>query len=305
MTPFYLRSLSVSVGLHLGILAMMLISPNTTQAVLQADEMSKVPQEMANASAKQPDTIQAVAVDDQEIEQTMQKLQAERQQKHDAEIAEQKRLANEAQKARIAKQNEMKRLQELQKEAEKMKLAQQKMQKEAQEHLKALEKQKKEQEKQLADLKAKQQAEAKKAKKLSQEKAQAEKKQQQEAVKLAQQKAQEDHLAQQKAESLANQQKMAGEVDRYKALIINAIRDQWILPENVNPDLSSQFVIRLAPTGAVLDVRLTRSSGDELLDRSAQAAIYKASPLPVPTDANAFNMFREISLTVRPGNARG
>jgi colicin import membrane protein len=304
MTPFYLRSLSISLALHVGILAMMLISPNNTQAVLQADEMSKVPQEMAKASAKQPETIQAVALDAQEIEQTMQKLQAERQKKHDAEVAEQKRLANEAEKARIAKQNEMKHLQELQKEAEKMKLAQQKMQKEAQEHLKALEKQKKEQEKQLAELKVKQQAELEKAKKLAQEKAQAVKKQQ-EAAKIAQQKAEEDRLAQQKAESLANQQKMAGEVDRYKALIINAIRDQWILPENVNPDLSSQFVIRLAPTGAVLDVRLSRSSGDELLDRSAQAAIYKASPLPVPTDANTFNMFREISLTVRPGNARG
>mgnify|MGYP006282988597 CR=1 FL=1 len=108
-----------------------------------------------------------------------------------------------------------------------------------------------------------------------------------------------------KAQDLANQQRMAGEVDKYKALILNAIRDRWILPENIDPGLSSQFVIRLAPTGAVLDVRLTRSSGDSLLDRSAQAAIYKASPLPVPTDTTTFNMFREISLTVRPSNARG
>ena len=107
------------------------------------------------------------------------------------------------------------------------------------------------------------------------------------------------------SQDVANQQRMAGEVDRYKALILNAIRDRWILPENVDPGLSSQFVIRLAPTGSVLDVRLARSSGDSLLDRSAQAAIYKASPLPVPTDVATFNMFREISLTVRPSNARG
>jgi colicin import membrane protein len=64
-------------------------------------------------------------------------------------------------------------------------------------------------------------------------------------------------------------------------------------------------VIRLAPTGSVLDVHLSRSSGDAILDRSAQAAIYKASPLPVPHDATTFNMFREITLTVRPSNARG
>jgi len=69
--------------------------------------------------------------------------------------------------------------------------------------------------------------------------------------------------------------------------------------------MSSQFRIRLAPDGMVLQVSLTRSSGDPLLDRSAQTAIYKASPLPVPTDAETFNLFRDISLTVRPEQVRG
>ena len=98
---------------------------------------------------------------------------------------------------------------------------------------------------------------------------------------------------------------MSGEVDKYKALIIDSISRQWILPENANGNLSSQFRIRLAPNGAVLDVNLTRSSGDAILDRSAQSAIYKASPLPVPSDPATFNLFRDISLTVRPENARG
>ena len=50
---------------------------------------------------------------------------------------------------------------------------------------------------------------------------------------------------------------------------------------------------------------LIRSSGDPILDRSAQLAIYKASPLPVPHDLVAFNIFKDINLTVRPVNARG
>ena len=111
--------------------------------------------------------------------------------------------------------------------------------------------------------------------------------------------------AEKKAQSLALAQRQAGEVNKYKALILNAIRDRWILPEHIDPGLSSQFAIRLAPTGAVLDVRLTRSSGDPILDRTAQAAIYKASPLPVPVDPVTFGLFREISLTVRPSVARG
>ncbi len=55
----------------------------------------------------------------------------------------------------------------------------------------------------------------------------------------------------------------------------------------------------------VLEVNLMHSSGDSVLDRSAQTAIYKASPLPVPSDPATFELFRDISLTVRPENVRG
>ncbi len=98
---------------------------------------------------------------------------------------------------------------------------------------------------------------------------------------------------------------MSGEIDKYKALILNAISRQWILPEHADSTMSSQFRIRLAPNGTVLEVTLIKSSGDTILDRSAQTAIYKASPLPVPSDPVTFNVFREISLIVRPEQVRG
>src|SRR5690606_13878514 len=79
------------------------------------------------------------------------------------------------------------------------------------------------------------------------------------------------------AQSAERQVRIAGEVNKYKALILNSISRNWILPENVNQGLSSQFRIHLAPNGTVLSVTLLRSSGDSLLDRSAQTAIYKAS----------------------------
>ena len=125
------------------------------------------------------------------------------------------------------------------------------------------------------------------------------------AKEALEQKQQQAAASQQAALTAENNARMAGEVDKYKALIIDSISRQWILPENANGNLSSQFRIRLAPNGAVLDVSLTRSSGDAILDRSAQSAIYKASPLPVPSDPSTFNIFRDISLTVRPENARG
>ena len=98
----------------------------------------------------------------------------------------------------------------------------------------------------------------------------------------------------------AKQTRMMGEVNKYKAMILQAIGRQWILPEHADSRLASKFHIRLAPNGTVLEVSLIHSSGDSLLDRSAQLAIYKASPLPVPVDIATFNIFRDISLTVRP-----
>ena len=109
----------------------------------------------------------------------------------------------------------------------------------------------------------------------------------------------------QQAAARARKAQMMSEAEKFKVLIVTAISKQWILPENVDDSLSSQFHIRLAPDGTVLDVQLAQSSGDSILDRSAQTAIYKASPLPVPTDAQLFEMFRSIRLTVRPENVRG
>ena len=288
MSFSYLRSLLTSVGLHSGLLIMMFWNPQHPQAVLEANQHSKVAEQTATAAP-----IQAVAVDVSEVQQVMKKLQAQKDEARRQEISRQNQLNKEAEKAKAAKVAEMKNLQDLKKQADDMRIQQQKMKLEAAAHLKKIEQEKVEQEKQLAAMKQKQAVEVKRLEKLAHD---------HEEQLLKQQKA---TAAAKQSQDLANQQRMAGEVDRYKALILNAIRDRWILPENVDPGLSSQFVIRLAPTGSVLDVRLARSSGDALLDRSAQAAIYKASPLPVPTDVATFNMFREISLTVRPSNARG
>ena len=298
MDMTYKRSLLVSTGIHLGLLSLLLLNPQSTQPVLEADMHSKLPEQMSHSA---PAPIQAVAVDAKEIETAMQKIEANRQLAKDKELAQQRQLQREAAQAKAAKIAEMKRLQVMQAEAKALQIKQAKMKEAAEKNLQELAKQKKAQEQEIAQMKQKQ---AQEAVRLAKQKVEELQKQKLEKEKvLAQAQAIKD--AQIKAEALAAQLRNAGEVDKYKALILNAIRDQWILPENINPDLSSQFVIRLAPTGAVLDVRLARSSGDLILDRSAQAAIYKASPLPVPHNAQVFNMFREISLTVRPINARG
>jgi colicin import membrane protein len=91
-----------------------------------------------------------------------------------------------------------------------------------------------------------------------------------------------------------------GEMDKYKAKIIHAISQHWIIPEMANKNLNCKLLIRLASQGKVVDVKLVSTSGDIALDRSAMAAVYKASPLPLPTDPQLSDQFREFQLTVRP-----
>jgi colicin import membrane protein len=94
--------------------------------------------------------------------------------------------------------------------------------------------------------------------------------------------------------------KVRGEVNKYKALVQQAISQQWLVPAGVDKTLSSELLIRVAPGGAVLDVQVTKSSGDVALDRSARDAVFKASPLPVPPDEEAFDPFRQFVLKVKP-----
>jgi colicin import membrane protein len=93
-----------------------------------------------------------------------------------------------------------------------------------------------------------------------------------------------------------------GEVNKYKALILQAISEQWIVPLQANKKLMCELMIRLAPGGMVLDVQVTKSSGDPSLDSSARAAVLKASPLPVPKDLSMFEPFRQFVLKVKPEN---
>lgn len=93
-----------------------------------------------------------------------------------------------------------------------------------------------------------------------------------------------------------------GEVNKYKALMMQAISERWVIPIQANKKLYTMLIIRVAPGGMVLDVQITRSSGDAALDSSARAAVFKASPLPVPKDADAFEAFRRFELKMKPEN---
>lgn len=334
LTRSYRIALISAIVLHLSIVALLIFERSTDRPVLVQETRNEAGQTQPQPSEKPQEStpIQAVSVDSQEVMKTVNHLKEERVRQKQAEESRQRALNQQAELARKQRIAEQKHLEQLKNEEETIAIARKKKIEEEQQHLKELAKQKQEQEKKLAEMKQqqiqmqKQQEEAKKLADINKKKADElakanQEKANQEKIALAAQKAnlqkealakaalaqkqQQAAAAQQAVLDAANAARVAGEVDKYKALIINAISQQWILPQNADSTMSSQFRIRLAPNGSVLEVSLTRSSGDPILDRSAQSAIYKASPLPVPNDPTTFNLFRDISLTVRPVNARG
>ena len=93
----------------------------------------------------------------------------------------------------------------------------------------------------------------------------------------------------------ARQRAIDGFVNQIKA----KIRGRANVPDTVSGKPSVQVRIRILPGGEVLDIAVTRSSGNRVYDTAIERAIRSASPLPVP-DANSelFPQFRDLILNI-------
>jgi len=98
---------------------------------------------------------------------------------------------------------------------------------------------------------------------------------------------------------------MQGRINKHSAIILQAIGSQWIKPDGVKDGDFSPVLIEVAPGGVVMNVQLLRGSGNLALDRSAKAAVLKASPLPMPEDLALFNEMRTIKITFKHDGVLG
>ena len=87
------------------------------------------------------------------------------------------------------------------------------------------------------------------------------------------------------------------------ALIQQALQQVWNRPPSARNGMRVILRIRMLPTGELLEASITQTSGDSAFDRSAENAVYSASPfaelqnLPI----NVFNTnFRTLSLIFEP-----
>lgn len=87
-----------------------------------------------------------------------------------------------------------------------------------------------------------------------------------------------DAIAAENAEAQAmNDIEMA---NSYVALITQVIQNNWSRPASARNDMVAELVLQLVPTGEVVSVKVTRSSGNGAFDRSAESAVLKAERFP-------------------------
>lgn len=177
-------------------------------------------------------------------------------------------------------------------EAEKHRQAElQKKQEEEQARAEALKRQATERKKKEAEAQEQQKRAA------AQERQQEEKRRQ----KLTEQSLREQLAAEEKQRTdAAHAARAASEVDKYKALIQQRVIHNWNRPMSVAKGLTCLVQVRLTPGGEVLSATVVRSSGNALFDRSAEYAVYKAAPLPLPEDPSLFDNFREFNFEFNP-----
>lgn len=89
--------------------------------------------------------------------------------------------------------------------------------------------------------------------------------------------------------------------DKYERLINQKVQTKWNRPLSARRGMVVTLRISLLPGGEVSNVVTLRTSGDAAFDASAEEAVRRANPLPVPDDLTAFNQyFRVITLKFNP-----
>jgi colicin import membrane protein len=149
--------------------------------------------------------------------------------------------------------------------------------------------------KRKAEAEAKQKAEAeakRKAEEAAKQKAEAEAKRK--AEEAARARAEAELQAQLEAERV---QSVLGE---YIAYIADKVERNWRQPQGTPAGLKCTVNVKLIPGGDVVSARVVQSSGDTLFDDSAEKAVLKASPLPVPDDPSAAKHFRDFNFVFKP-----
>ena len=284
------------------------------ETVLIEDEQeAKVRQDECDALAlkkKQQEALKKKALAEQKKKQAEleKKKLAEEKRKQEQEkkvLAEEKKKAVELEKKKLAEQ---KRKQQQKKKAlaeEKKKQAEIKKKKVAEQKRKQEQQKKKalaEKKKKAAELEKKKLAEQKR-KQQQKEKALAEKKKREAKARQAvadakRRKAEAELVAKIEGERVAGEAATA--LGLAVGRIAAAVDSNWIQPQSATFGLKALIEVNVGRGGVVLSARVVESSGSPFFDRSAELAVRKASPLPIPTDPRYYQHIKIFRFNFDP-----
>ncbi len=200
-------------------------------------------------------------------------------------------------------------------ELEERRVEQQKLEKQEKDRQQAVEREKAVQEKQRTDQIKAQQAAEKQEKQDKEKKQEKEKKEREKAAteklqaeKLKVERLKADRLREEAAEREIARQLEAeerllaatesGALADYVGMIGQKVTRSWIRPPSARAGLECEVVVSQIPGGEVIGVKVERCNGDEAVRRSIEAAVLKASPLPLPDEPSLFD--RSLRFTFKP-----
>lgn len=285
------RALFYAVLVHVVIVGLLVVSLQWTPQV--------------DAPGQAEPIVQAVAVDEKKVADERKKLaaaEARREAAEERKREQARRAAAEARDKRLAEEQRLKELQakkvteeRRQQEAERKRLAEQKAE---QQRLERLRKEREAEEQRLAALEAerKMAEERRRREEEARRKEEEARRQREEDERALQQ-----QIAEEQQRLEAERQRLAQQtIGQHSALIRQAVSREWLRPTGSPNDLKATFRVRTIPSGDVVMVETVKTSGDSVFDRSAEAAIRRASPLPVPRDADSYEAFREFNFEFDP-----
>jgi colicin import membrane protein len=278
---FNIPAVTLAVVLHLLLVGAMVFAfdfsrddrPATPLAIkgtlVSAAELARAPQ-VAPEPPPEPEPEPEPAVEEPsqaEIEAERRRAAEEEKRRKDAE-AERERVA--AEQARIVKEQE----------------AEKKRQEQAAEERRRREEAEKERQRQAAEKKRQEDLERQRAEN---------ERRRREAEEAERQRLLEAEMAEEEQRLAAMN---SGELARYRYAIQQKIQRYWIQPASSHSGIECVVLVRQLRGGEVAGVTIDRCNGDAAVQRSIEAAVYKASPLPEPENPALFD--RNLRITVKP-----
>ena len=105
--------------------------------------------------------------------------------------------------------------------------------------------------------------------------------------------------AQLAAEERVNAARGSAEAAAWIALIRDRVTRAWIRPPSARAGVNCEVHVTQVPGGVVTGVQIGECNGDAAVRESIEAAVYRASPLPMPSNPDLFD--RSLKFNFHPG----